>query len=533
MTADTNTKVDVYVRDMETPIGVPAAYELISARDGGDIPASYGFPTNPLGVEITPGSAISADGSKVVFRTRAASDLPTPAAPPAPPVSVPLGQLFVRDRAAKTTTLITKNMDDGSPAGGVGAADVAGISSDGSTVVWAGTNAVAQTPFLIGEQVMDLYYLWRRIADGPSAPTRRITGIVDLDDPACPPGSEIRGEDPNALGPCYGPLAYPEGIPTAGLPTGKLPALSADGTRVAFLVSPYPRPTNLSGNQLDVYVTDMRAGVSRKAGTTELTQETLQEGGATVQVVSISGDGRRIAFVTERTIFALPSPRLVSPPPVRSSRFEDLYVIDLATMEIERAAVAYNGSPIDGRVIGDTGSVALSHDGSRIAFLSQASNLFFGDANTAVDAFALSEVDPNADAGRATAEPPFAEIGPPREGSGPLHAPVGAEGEAQGQLAARHREGSRARPGRGPGAGPAPPGQEDDDPRQWPCARHQSGIEDLHRAARKPLSRCAAPSGRDPHTPRGHLHADRRWNGHHGPPVRVTARLTVSLVNNW
>ena len=39
--------VDVYVRDMTRPIGDPAAYELVSARDGGDVPATYGCPSGP------------------------------------------------------------------------------------------------------------------------------------------------------------------------------------------------------------------------------------------------------------------------------------------------------------------------------------------------------------------------------------------------------------------------------------------------------------------------------------------------------
>ena len=142
------------------------------------MPASYGFPTAPAGAEITAGGGISADGRMVVFRTRAPSDLPA-----APFATVPLGQLFVRDREAKTTTLVTRRMDDGSPAGGASdALSPAGISADGSTVVWAGANAAAQTPFFPGEDENLTYYLWRRVADGPSAPTRRITGVVDPDD---------------------------------------------------------------------------------------------------------------------------------------------------------------------------------------------------------------------------------------------------------------------------------------------------------------------------------------------------------------
>ena len=73
--------------------------------------------------------------------------------------------------------------------GAGGALRRAGISADGTTVAWTGQNAGAQTRFLGGENAGPsfLYYLWRRVADGPSAPTRRITGLADPDDPACPP----------------------------------------------------------------------------------------------------------------------------------------------------------------------------------------------------------------------------------------------------------------------------------------------------------------------------------------------------------
>ena len=81
MRADTNDNVDVYVRDMAIPIGGPGAFDLVSARDGGDAPASYGSPAFPFpgsnpGADVSRGVAISADGRKVAFRTDVPSDLP-------------------------------------------------------------------------------------------------------------------------------------------------------------------------------------------------------------------------------------------------------------------------------------------------------------------------------------------------------------------------------------------------------------------------------------------------------------------------
>ena len=115
-----------------------------------------------------------------------------------PPRDVPAGQVFVRDLAAETTTLISaeRNATTGlmteQPAGGaIGAA----ISGDGSAVAWTGRNAASQTRFLGGENPDSSfnYYLWRRVAPGPGtpvsagpeSPTRRITGLADPDDPVC------------------------------------------------------------------------------------------------------------------------------------------------------------------------------------------------------------------------------------------------------------------------------------------------------------------------------------------------------------
>ena len=102
--ADTNENLDVYVRDMDVPLGAPGAFDLVSARDGGDVAATYGAPAEPFpgsepGAGVSRGVAISADGQKVVFRTDAPSDLPASASP-----DVPAGQLFVRDRVSDTTT---------------------------------------------------------------------------------------------------------------------------------------------------------------------------------------------------------------------------------------------------------------------------------------------------------------------------------------------------------------------------------------------------------------------------------------------
>src|SRR5262249_4241206 len=151
--SDTNDNVDVYARDMTKPASSASAYSLVSAKDGGDTPATYAHPTsdpapvlsgqrNP-GSEASPGTSISASGQYVVFRTvEWNSDLPDASDPPTATSGTPPGQVLVRDVWGHHTYLITQTSQTdgatqlGQPAGG--AAGPLAISGDGSTVAWVG-----------------------------------------------------------------------------------------------------------------------------------------------------------------------------------------------------------------------------------------------------------------------------------------------------------------------------------------------------------------------------------------------------------
>jgi Tol biopolymer transport system component len=388
---DSNENVDVYVRDMDVPLTSErkssGAYTLVSAKNGGEQPASYAPRNPPLpgenpGAEVWPNTSISADGRYVVFRTpELASDLPDHST-----VDTPAGQLFIRDLQRQTTTLISRNSTtltypSGDPA--AGAAGPASISADGSTVSWVSTNAPAQTRFLPGESLdpSQPYFLWRRWQE--AGPTRRITGLADPDDPACPPGGDVT-QDPTATGPCYGPLSEQE----ANLSSiaGAAPGLSADGYTVAFLAGAALRPNVTKSNGLDIFLTSMRPGVTRKAGTRELTlavSSGAQGSTPSIDSLALSPDASTIAFTTLRDSFVLPEPQplgVFRPQPTAS----DLYVIDLAANTLQRAVVGYAGDdPNESVSVNPT----LSQDGSTIAFVSAASNLIFGDANGVLDAF--------------------------------------------------------------------------------------------------------------------------------------------------
>ncbi|MDQ2631411.1 MAG: hypothetical protein M3Y75_10665 [Actinomycetota bacterium] len=391
--ADLNDHVDVYVRDMAAPIGSPGDYDLVSARDGGDLAASYGSPSVPFpgsepGSDVSRGVAISADGQKVVFRTDAPTDLPASAA-----VDVPAGQVFLRDRKANTTTLVTARWDKVSnsmtedPAGG---AFGAALSADGTAVAWTGGNVADQTRILGGENADPsfAYYLWRRIGANPAALTRRVTGLADPDDPACPPASSTIFNR-TSTGPCYGPLTDQEGL--LGTISGQVPALSGDGYTVAFLTGAGPRPVENTNPGFDLYVTDMTPGLSRKEATIELTRDTVGTDimtAAPLGSVALSSSGRYLAVTTVRTSFVLPALQMIGdvrqvPGP------RELYVVDLEAATIERVTRSYAEGDIGADVLN---GATISTDGSRIAFAAFASDLFFGDANQTSDAFVAERV---------------------------------------------------------------------------------------------------------------------------------------------
>jgi Tol biopolymer transport system component len=399
---DTNENIDVYVRDMDVPLAsdraASGAYDLVSAVSGSDQPPTYGSPSRAVpgdvsGAEVWPSTSISADGSKVVFRTpEVTSNLPDGTSVVQPE------QLFVRDILRQTTTLISHDLNGGEAAGG--AAGPASISGDGTTVSWVATNAPAQTRFLPGESLnaSQPYYLWQRWSE--SAATRRITGLADPDDPGCPEGGSVT-QNPLASGPCYGPLSEQE----SGLASieESAPALSANGYTVAFLAGAALRPNITKSSGLDAFVTSMAPGATRKNSTRELTLGVSSGNpGSTpsIESVAISSDGSTIAFTSLRDNFVLPEPL-----PIGSFRAvvtsSDLYVVNLHENTLERALLSSEGGDPNGSVGGDP---SFSADGSLLAFTSSATNLISGDANQASDAFVVVRQAPVGTA------PPPAEV---------------------------------------------------------------------------------------------------------------------------
>jgi hypothetical protein len=236
---------NVYVRDMsiaptlEGPCSAAreaegrCPYELASALNGG----SEGLTYEGAGAIASGRVSLSTNGREVVFVIEGASNLTSEPGGSTPGTPTPGGQVVVRNLQSHETELVSA--ERGEPSGQMSERPVAGgavtpsrqmrthertesvlepgaaLSGDGSTVAWLGAHIPAQAPTLSGERQQiefddqhaeeDEAYdepLWRRIADGPAAPTRRMVGGGDPLAPGCPPAGTIE------VAACRGP--YPE-----------------------------------------------------------------------------------------------------------------------------------------------------------------------------------------------------------------------------------------------------------------------------------------------------------------------------------
>jgi hypothetical protein len=405
---DANGADDVYVADMASS---PPTYELASALDGSTAGLTYG---GPGGAQASGRVALSADGRELAFFTTAASDLTSGPSGSTPGEETPAGQVAVRDLATDRTTLVSAERDpktgamtDLPVAGGAmilkpqAPPPGAALSADGSTVAWLAGHLPAQVPLLPGESeaiaqldALDVVPydepLWRRVADGPAAPTRRIIGGGDLSFPAM----TNKADDLNPAASGWLGLQRVDGTPQ----------LSADGDTVALIGNPT--------EAANVFLASMDPGLSRTQAVRRLTRETpvnpnqpnrginliptLQLNGHIFDL-TISADGRRLAFTTARQQFPLAPPNLVTPPPGQVGLVE-LYLVDLEGETLQRVTHGTGGEgeaslapSIGNNVNGDgAGSPSFDAGAGLIAFSSSASNLVAGDGNEASDAFTVT-----------------------------------------------------------------------------------------------------------------------------------------------
>jgi len=448
----------VYVRNMSMPIS-PAAFTLASAVDGSSASLTYEGSGDSVncggGGSASGGAALSGDGSEVAFTVVGASDLMTGNGV----ITTPPSQVAVRYLRTDTTTLVSQTMaslgsgdpqpvspgaaltdnsatlpnpGSGSPGTDADPGDsTAAISTDGTTVAWEGLNIPAQAPASAADGPVTQANgydepLWRRIADGPAAPTRRVIG----------------GDDPTACAGCVGPLnllfdpnditgtdagpAFGSFIAWTGFPGGTVlvppalpsatPRLSANGQMVAVL-STAPalgescgRACSSLNPTTNAYVVNMAPGLSRDQAVTRITDWASESFGnlslaGTIRDIAISPEGDRVAFVTQRTEFPYSPPALITPQ-LSGAAFPQMYVADLTDGTLQLATLGYDGQAANGAVTGPS----FSADDGPIAFSSDATNLVYGAFSDAPgggpEVFTITELKPPAVPGTQAIGPP-------------------------------------------------------------------------------------------------------------------------------
>ncbi len=435
---DSPASSDVYVADMASS---PPSYELASALDGCDptqstlhSPCGLVYPLGEGGSNASGRVSLSADGRKIVFYTTAKSNLTSEPGGSTEGALTPSLQVVLRNLETDKTTLVsvernpeTGVMTDLPVAGGALAINPrlvdlrgASLSADGSTVSWLSTHISSQVPVLSDEGKLIAHWdfdgsaetpydepLWRRVADGPQAPTRRIVGGGDPLAPSCPLGGSL--VDPTCQGPFPALTAAKSAVDSFS--TGWLgpewvngvPQLSANGRTVALIGNPIGA-TNL-------YLVDMSDNLSRTQALQPLTREVpvgsvdpTADINTTVNIprnghifdLTISADGQRLAFVTARQQFPLAPPSLSGPQP-SSLGLTEVYMIDregqtLRWVSHGRGSATEASSKAGSQLsevqhgLGAT-TPSLDAKGNLLAFASDASNLVEGDGNDAKDAF--------------------------------------------------------------------------------------------------------------------------------------------------
>jgi hypothetical protein len=143
------------------------------------------------------------------------------------------------------------------------------------------------------------------------------------------------------------------------------PSLSDDGTKVAFVSS----STNLvSGAAGGVYVKDLTTGTITLASTSDAGVS----GNSGVEP-SLSADGNKVAFLSGANNLD----------PADTDSLADVYVKDLTTGDITLASTSDTGVKANIRSV----QPSLSHDGTRVAFWTQATNLDPADTDTNGDVY--------------------------------------------------------------------------------------------------------------------------------------------------
>lgn len=155
----------------------------------------------------------------------------------------------------------------------------------------------------------------------------------------------------------------------AGNGSSRNPSISPDGRYVAFESSSSNLVLNDYNFRTDIFVRDRLTASTSIVSISDLN---VQGNGSSYRA-SISGDGQRVAFISE-------ADNLV---PFDTNNRADIFVYDLSTGSIERVSISSGNLQAND----DSYSPSISGDGQKVVFHSDATNLVGNDTNSDSDIF--------------------------------------------------------------------------------------------------------------------------------------------------
>src|SRR3954464_10790344 len=156
---------------------------------------------------------------------------------------------------------------------------------------------------------------------------------------------------------------------SVGFGCGANPAISADGTEVAFISDGNNLVPNDTNQAYDVFLRDMTTG---ECDGVSLTSKGEQTNGGLGRV-TMSGDGRYVVFPSDAWNIV----------PNDTNGVSDIFVHDTRTGKTFRASVSNTGAEANSY----SGNAMISADGHLVVFESDASNLAGRDKNVTTDIY--------------------------------------------------------------------------------------------------------------------------------------------------
>ncbi|OGO37559.1 MAG: hypothetical protein A2Z03_10240, partial [Chloroflexi bacterium RBG_16_56_8] len=366
VSGDTLGNTDIFVHDRQTGVTERVSLDSSGAQANGN---SY-LPS------------ISSDGNLVAFESYASNLVSGDTNNKA--------DIFIRDRQLGTTALVSVGLA-GAPANGD--SSIAGTTGNGRYVTFTSTASNLVNGDTNG--VQDIFV--RDLQLGTTSLVSVVTGGALSDDNS---GGSSLSSDGRFV--AFGSIAKnltandakgdiedvfvhdrqtdettcvslaPDGTAADGSSIGA--SISSDGRYVAFSSAASNLVSGDANGWADIFVHDRQTGLTSRVSVNSSGAETDNDSDSAV----ISGNGR---FV----IFASYASNLV---PGDTNGTNDIFVYDRATSTIERVSVDSGGSEANG----ESGTPAISSDGSLAAFNSLANNLVAGDTNNEWDIFAHENV---------------------------------------------------------------------------------------------------------------------------------------------